>query len=76
MTFADKLLQEIQRPILNEDHGVHISASIGICLSDRYGETAELMLRHADVAMYQAKAEGVIAARCLIAHYTHKPNAP
>lgn len=58
MTFADKLLQEIQRPILNEDHGVHISASIGICLSDRYGETAELMLRHADVAMYQAKAEG------------------
>ncbi|HMU68322.1 MAG TPA: EAL domain-containing protein, partial [Cellvibrionaceae bacterium] len=56
--FADKLLQEIHRPILNDDHGVHISASIGICLSDRFGETADLMLRHADVAMYQAKAEG------------------
>lgn len=58
INFADKLLHEIHRPILNDDHGVHISASIGICLSDRYGETAELMLRHADVAMYQAKAEG------------------
>lgn len=58
LNFAEKLLQEIYRPILNDDHGVHISASIGICLSDRFGETAELMLRHADVAMYQAKAEG------------------
>ncbi len=56
--FAEKLLQEIQRPILNDDHGVHVSASVGICLSDRFGETADLMLRHADVAMYQAKAQG------------------
>jgi len=58
ISVADKLLQEIHRPILIDDHGVHMSASIGICLSDRFGETADLMLRHADVAMYQAKAEG------------------
>jgi diguanylate cyclase (GGDEF)-like protein/PAS domain S-box-containing protein len=56
--FAEKILQEIQRPIFNDDQGVHMSASIGICLGDRFSESGEMMLRQADVAMYQAKAQG------------------
>jgi diguanylate cyclase (GGDEF)-like protein/PAS domain S-box-containing protein len=58
IAFAEKVLLEIQLPILNDDHGVQISASLGICMGDRYGESAEVILRHADVAMYQAKAQG------------------
>lgn len=56
--FASKILQEIQRPVINDEQGVHISASLGICLGDRFSDSAEIMLRQADVAMYQAKEQG------------------
>ena len=39
-------------------HDYHLSASIGIALFPRDGHTAEELLRHADVAMYQTKQRG------------------
>ena len=55
---AQKLMECLQEPIRIEGHEVHVTASIGIALYPRDGETAEHLLRNADAAMYRAKEEG------------------
>lgn len=55
---ADRILARLERPIRLEDHEVVASASIGITLTTRPGETPEDLLRDADTAMYRAKALG------------------
>ncbi|MBL8403932.1 MAG: GGDEF domain-containing protein [Dechloromonas sp.] len=57
---AEKLIAVIEQPI-PELHGRHLlSASIGICLFPYTGlaNTPDGIIRSADLAMYQAKAEG------------------
>jgi diguanylate cyclase (GGDEF)-like protein len=54
---AEKLLQAIARPItLKEGTTLEVDASVGIALFPEHGLTADELLRHADVAMYVAKA--------------------
>lgn len=55
---GERLRAEISEPIavLGELH--RLSASIGIALFPADGEDFESLIRHADTAMYQAKAEG------------------
>ena len=55
---AMRLLQEIQRPITVAGTERRISASIGIALIPLDGGTVDLLLRNADIAMYQAKERG------------------
>jgi len=55
---ADKFLERLQRPFDLDGHEVHISASIGIAIYPQDGESIDTLLRHADIAMYQVKAEG------------------
>jgi diguanylate cyclase (GGDEF)-like protein/PAS domain S-box-containing protein len=55
---ADKFLESLQRPFDLDGHEVHISASIGIAIYPTDGETIDELLRHADIAMYQVKAQG------------------
>ncbi|MGV3653842.1 MAG: EAL domain-containing response regulator [Noviherbaspirillum sp.] len=55
---ADKLLHCLSEPFFLDGHEVHISASIGISVYPGDGEGIEELLRHADMAMYQVKAEG------------------
>ncbi|MBD2576127.1 GGDEF domain-containing response regulator [Oscillatoria sp. FACHB-1406] len=55
---AERLLQSFAQPFEVLGLDVFISASIGIVLSDRGYEQPEHMLRDADTAMYQAKAQG------------------
>lgn len=43
---------------LSNDCDVRIGASVGISLFPEHGTTPELLLQHADAALYQAKAEG------------------
>lgn len=55
---AQKLLVTIHRPILVEQHKLVVTASIGIALYPEHGINQDILLRHADIAMYQAKARG------------------
>jgi diguanylate cyclase (GGDEF)-like protein len=55
---CQRLLQEVRKPFLLEGHSVTINASIGIGLFPDHGNTAELLLRHADMALQAAKRAG------------------
>ncbi len=67
---ADKLLQAISRPFHVEGRDLQISASIGIALCPEDGRDAAELLRKADAAMYQAKADG----RNALAFFTEEMN--
>jgi diguanylate cyclase (GGDEF)-like protein len=56
-TVARGILASLAAPTLLEGRSLIISASIGMCLAGP-GTTAESLLRHADTAMYRAKALG------------------
>ena len=53
---ADRLHRTLQRPFMLEDLTIHVGASIGGALAGTHGDAAAELLRHADVAMYHAKA--------------------
>ena len=55
---AAKLLAALGAPFDLDGQEVHVGASIGIALFPGDGENAETLLRHADLALYRAKAEG------------------
>jgi diguanylate cyclase (GGDEF)-like protein/PAS domain S-box-containing protein len=55
---ADKFQEVLQQPFDLDGHVVHISASIGIAVYPTDGDSIEELLRHADIAMYQVKAQG------------------
>jgi len=55
---ADKFQEVLQTPFDLDGHIVHISASIGIAVYPSDGDSIEELLRHADIAMYQVKAQG------------------
>ena len=55
---AKRLRDALQAPFSIEGFTLHIDASIGVALHGGPGEDGETLLRHADVAMYQAKATG------------------
>lgn len=55
---ARRILQTIRSPILVAGTERCLSASIGIALIPFDGDTVDLLLRSADIAMYQAKERG------------------
>lgn len=55
---AERLLAAIEEPVELEHQRVRVSASIGIALGDRADLTADELLRDADLAVYEAKANG------------------
>lgn len=55
---AVKILQAVSEPFVFGDRSVPISASIGICAFPEDGETASVLLKNADIAMYKAKMLG------------------
>ncbi len=58
MRLADQVLDELSRPTRIAGTEVLPGASVGITLSDLGCRTVEEILRDADLAMYEAKAEG------------------
>ncbi|MBO8162930.1 MAG: diguanylate cyclase [Brevibacillus sp.] len=55
---AQRILDSVRHPWKIQKHQFTASASIGIALYPEHGDTSELLMRHADIALYQAKAEG------------------
>jgi diguanylate cyclase (GGDEF)-like protein len=55
---ATRVLQAVETPILVAGAERRVSASIGIALIPTDGSTVDLLLRNADIAMYQAKERG------------------
>lgn len=55
---AASLQEAFQEPVQLGTHTVAISASIGITLAPEDAVDEELLLKHADLAMYEAKARG------------------
>jgi diguanylate cyclase (GGDEF)-like protein/PAS domain S-box-containing protein len=55
---AQGLLQRLSRPYELEVGVSHHSASIGVAVLDRRSPTAEDLMQHADVALYEAKGSG------------------
>lgn len=55
---AAKLLASLAQPMVLGEHELSISASIGIALYPADGEDVDTLLKHADIAMYSAKAAG------------------
>jgi diguanylate cyclase (GGDEF)-like protein/PAS domain S-box-containing protein len=56
---ADKVLRSLAQPLkLPEGDELTITASMGISLYPRDGTDVETLLKHSDVAMYRAKAQG------------------
>jgi len=55
---GDKIIEALATPFPLEGHSLHISPSIGICLCPDDGNDVDTLMRHADAAMYHAKAAG------------------
>jgi diguanylate cyclase (GGDEF)-like protein/PAS domain S-box-containing protein len=55
---AQKIIEVLDAPFHIENRQLHITPSIGICLCPDDGTDVDTLMRHADTAMYQAKANG------------------
>jgi diguanylate cyclase (GGDEF)-like protein len=58
IALAQRIIEVVARPTVIEGYDVTVSASVGIALADAGGPDAEKFLKSADIAMYNAKAEG------------------
>ena len=55
---AQKILEAFEPPFLLQEREIHLTASIGVSLFPQDGETADVLIGNADVAMYRAKDGG------------------
>ena len=57
-TLAQRLIEVLSQPFELDGHQGHIGCSVGIALAPFDGDTAEVLLKNADLAMYRAKGAG------------------
>lgn len=55
---VEKILSLFREPWQIEDHLLHVSTSIGVVFYPKDGENVNDLLKHADIAMYEAKNLG------------------
>jgi len=56
--FADELLDMIRRPVVLDEMDVAMTASIGVAVYPQHGLDGDTLIKHADIALYQAKQAG------------------
>jgi diguanylate cyclase (GGDEF)-like protein/PAS domain S-box-containing protein len=57
-SIADKLLQAIEQPVDADGRAISVTPSIGVAMFPDDGHTPDELVKHADTAMYSAKAHG------------------
>ena len=57
-SIARRVLAALTDPFHIDEHELFVTASIGIAVSPGDGQEAEALLKHAEMAMYQAKKRG------------------
>ncbi len=55
---CNRLLKDLSAPMLVDGHSLTITASIGISIFPDHGDTQDLLLRNADMALQEAKHAG------------------
>ncbi len=55
---ASRLIESVARPVSLLGNEITVSASIGVSIYPDNGDTSEMLLQHADTAMYRAKENG------------------
>lgn len=55
---ANDIIQALAEPFLVDGHQIEVGASIGIARIPEDGSDASTLMRHADLAMYEAKEQG------------------
>lgn len=55
---AERILKTVGSPFIIKNNEVIVTPSIGISLSPKDAENRETLMKHADMAMYQAKKKG------------------
>jgi diguanylate cyclase (GGDEF)-like protein len=55
---CNRLLKDLSAPLLLDGHALTLTASIGISIFPDHGETSDLLLRNADMALVEAKRTG------------------
>ncbi|GMA56914.1 diguanylate cyclase/phosphodiesterase [Alicyclobacillus sacchari] len=58
VAIADALIERLHRPLLIDDRSIYMTASLGLASYPQHGCTRDMLLRHADLAMYAAKSSG------------------
>ncbi|NRF68512.1 EAL domain-containing protein [Aquincola sp. S2] len=61
---AHEIVQALSRPLRFDERLLHVTASLGLATFPADGDSAELLLKQADAAMYRAKAEGRNGFQC------------
>jgi EAL domain-containing protein (putative c-di-GMP-specific phosphodiesterase class I) len=56
--WSRKIASVLHRPFMNEGLALQVSGSIGIAIAPDHGTDGTVLMRRADVAMYEAKAHG------------------
>ncbi|MEM1230785.1 MAG: EAL domain-containing protein [Pseudomonadota bacterium] len=58
VVIATKILDRLNAPFVIDGHELFVGASIGIALYPEAGETEEMLIQNADIAMYHIKGRG------------------
>jgi EAL domain-containing protein (putative c-di-GMP-specific phosphodiesterase class I) len=53
---ARRLLRALEQPVVVDGMEIEVGGSLGVALAPRHGDDPAALLKHADVAMYEAKA--------------------
>ncbi len=57
-SICQRILEVVDQPFIIDGHGISIGGSVGIAMYPAHGDEPQILLQHADVAMYEAKRHG------------------
>jgi diguanylate cyclase (GGDEF)-like protein len=55
---AERIVKTMTSPFSIDGHQIAIGASVGIAIAPQDGETTDVLMKNADLALYRAKSEG------------------